>query len=37
LGVRVERADELPGALRDALAVPDGPALVDVMSSARDV
>ncbi|HET7487219.1 MAG TPA: thiamine pyrophosphate-dependent enzyme [Acidimicrobiales bacterium] len=36
-GFRVERPDDLRPALEEALAVEDGPALVEVVTSARDV
>lgn len=36
-GFRVERADDLRAALGEAMAVDDGPAIVDVVTSARDV
>jgi thiamine pyrophosphate-dependent acetolactate synthase large subunit-like protein/nitrite reductase/ring-hydroxylating ferredoxin subunit len=36
-GFRVEAADDLPAALAEALAVRGGPALVEVITSARDV
>jgi pyruvate oxidase len=36
-GWRVERADDVSTALREAMAVTDGPALVEIVTSARDV
>jgi thiamine pyrophosphate-dependent acetolactate synthase large subunit-like protein len=36
-GFRVERVEDLHAALAEALAVTDGPALVEVITSARDV
>jgi thiamine pyrophosphate-dependent acetolactate synthase large subunit-like protein/nitrite reductase/ring-hydroxylating ferredoxin subunit len=36
-GYRVERVEDLPGVLAEAMAVTGGPALVEVITSARDV
>jgi thiamine pyrophosphate-dependent acetolactate synthase large subunit-like protein/nitrite reductase/ring-hydroxylating ferredoxin subunit len=36
-GYRVERAEDLPAVLAEAMHVADGPALVEVITSARDV